>query len=176
MTRYRPRCTRRTALRAGVTGLTVAVAGCLGGGGGDGDGLDGEDYPALDRWLTETSVGAADDTYGGRVRDRRGADSVRVRVGAQGNGGNFAYAPSAVAVRPGVTVRWRWTGRGDPHNVEAEPDEQIGESDFEFSSGEAESGQGTEYEFTFEGEGVALYHCEPHLTLGMKGAVVVAER
>lgn len=158
--------------------MTVGIAGCLGGNGGDGadGGLPVADYPAVDDWLTETNAGGADDSYDGTIDDQRESDTVQVDVGAQGNGGAFAFGPSAVGVAPGTTVRWRWTGEGDPHNVDAEPAEQIGETDFEFSSGEPASGEGTEYTYTFEETGVALYHCEPHLTIGMKGAVVVAER
>ena len=177
---------RRAFLRdAGVVALggSTLLAGCAGedgggGGGTDGGGttpLSGEEYPAVDEWLTETEVGAADDTYDGTIADRRGRDSVRVDVGASGNGGNFAFGPSAVAVSPGTRVRWVWTGEGGAHNVEALPEEQIGKSDYEFTSGEAVDEEGKTFERTLDEAGVALYHCEPHLSLGMKGAVVVAE-
>lgn len=153
----------------------TAISGCLGGDGGGEEGLDPDDYPALDEWLTETEVGGADDTYDGAIVDERGSDPLIVDVGASGNGGNFAFAPSAVAVTPGTVVRWVWTGEGGLHNVEAEPDEQIGESDYEFSSGEPVDEEGHEFERTLEETGLALYHCEPHLAVGMKGAVVVTE-
>lgn len=158
----------------------VGIAGCSGGGdgdGGDGDGEEftGEDYPSIDEWLTETEVGGAADNYDGTLVDRRDRDTVTVDVGTQGNGGAFAYDPPAVVVSTGTTVEWSWTGEGNPHNVEAEPDEQIGESDYEFSSGEAVGGSGVQYTHTMDRAGVALYHCEPHLSLGMKGAVAVEE-
>jgi len=94
-------------------------------------------------------------------------------VGAEGNDGYYAFGPQAIAVSAGTEVRWVWTGEGETHNVEAEPDEQIGESDYEFSSGDPIAEADTEYTYTFDESGVALYHCEPHLALGMKGAVVV---
>ncbi|MFC3476475.1 halocyanin domain-containing protein [Halobacterium litoreum] len=165
---------RRRVLRGTAVGAVVALAGCAGGGGG-GDTLPGSDYPAVDEWLTETAVGDSDDTYGGRVVDSRGQDAIDVDVGSEGNGGFYAFGPSAVAVSPGTTVTWRWTGEGGAHNVEAEADEQIGESDFEFSSGEAVDSDEETFEQTLDRAGVALYHCEPHLSVGMKGAVVVAE-
>lgn len=176
---------RRTVLRsvgvlstAGIAGL----AGCSGDddGGGDGDGggngtntIPGSDYPAVDEWLTETDVGDADGSYDGEIVDLRGENNVTIDVGAEGNGGGYAYGPSAVAVSSGTEVLWDWTGEGELHNVEAEPGEQIGESDYEFSSGDPVEGEDNQYTFTFDESGIALYHCEPHLALGMKGSVVV---
>lgn len=171
------RTTRRTILSTGALTLAAGVAGCLGGDGGDGDGaatIPGDDWPAVDTWLTETSVGDADDSYDGTLVDRRDRDQVTVSVGAEGNGGAFAFGPSAVVVSTGTEVRWSWTGEGNPHNVEAEPDEQVGESDYEFSSGQAEGGEGVKFRQTLDAAGVALYHCGPHLSLGMKGGIGVA--
>jgi halocyanin-like protein len=181
---------RRTVLSLGALAVGGGLAGCTadsdgdsdGDGGGDdggdnGDSSDGgvsvEDYPAVDEWLTETEIGAADGNYDGTIADQRGQDDVTVAVGAEGNDGNFAYDPPAVAVSTGTEVAWEWTGEGNPHNVEALPEEQIGESDYEFSSGEAEGGSGVKYRRTLDDPGIVLYHCEPHLSLGMKGAIVV---
>ncbi|MEF8814564.1 MAG: halocyanin domain-containing protein [Halovenus sp.] len=179
---------RRTVLRsvgvlstAGIAGL----AGCSGdddGGDGNGDGGDdgdggntipGSEYPAVDEWMTETDIGDADGTYDGEIMDLRDESDVTIDVGAEGNGDGYAYGPSAVAISSGTEVLWDWTGEGGLHNVEAEPDDQIGESDYEFSSGEAVEGEDNEYSFTFDESGIALYHCEPHLSLGMKGSIVV---
>ena len=90
-----------------------------------------------------------------------GQGSVTVQVGASGNGGNFAFAPPAIRVASGTTVTWEWTGEGGAYNVVAEGGA--------FDSGEAQSGSGV----TFEGTGTFLYQCEPHGSLGMKGAMVV---
>lgn len=181
--------TRRTVLRR--TGLATAVllAGCGGNGdtddgnGGDddsngdtddGDGsTSGDDYPTIDEWLTETDIGAADDTYEGALADRTGEDTVTIDVGAEGNDGFYAYAPSAVLVSTGTEIRWRWTGEGQQHNVEALPEEQLGESDYEFSSGEPVDTTGVQYTRTLDEAGIVLYHCEPHLPLGMKGGIAV---
>jgi len=168
--------TRRTFLRVVGVSTAIGLAGCTGsdGTGGDGgDTLSGDDYPAIDEWLTETEIGGADDTYDGTLIDRRDRDTVTVDVGASGNDGNFAYGPSAVVVSTGTEIQWSWTGEGNPHNVEALPEEQLGESDYEFSSGEPEEGSGVNYTRTMDEAGIALYHCEPHLSLGMKGGIAV---
>jgi halocyanin-like protein len=165
---------RRNFVRIAGVSTAVGVAGCTGNGGNGGDDtVPGEDYPAIDEWLTETEVGDADDTYEGTLLDRRDSDTLTIETGAAGNGGNFAYAPSAVLVSTGTEIEWSWTGEGNPHNVEAEPDDQIGESDYEFSSGEAVGGSGVQFTYTMDTAGIALYHCEPHLSLGMKGGIAV---
>jgi halocyanin-like protein len=163
---------RRTFLHAIGTATVVGLAGC----GGDGDGEDtlpGDDYPDVDEWLTETEMGGASDNYDGTLRDWRDRDTVTVETGAEGNDGNFAFDPPGIVVSTGTTVRWRWTGEGNPHNVEALPEEQLGLSDYEFSSGESEGGSGVKYTHTMDEAGIALYHCEPHYSLGMKGGVAV---
>jgi halocyanin-like protein len=166
--------TRRTALRTAATAAFAGLAGCAGGGDGGGETtVPGSEHPAVDEWLTETEIGPAADNYGGALVDRRDRDAVTVDVGVEGNRGNFAYGPPAVVVSAGTEVRWSWTGEGNPHNVEALPREQLGESDYTFSSGAAEGGSGVRYRRTLAQPGVALYHCEPHLSLGMKGGVAV---
>ncbi|MGQ4556522.1 halocyanin domain-containing protein [Halobellus sp. GM3] len=173
---------RRRCVQATGLAVLTAIAGCTGNGGGDGNGgdggdgapaLTGDDYPAVDAWLTETDVGAAAPNYDGSIVDRRDQEAITVGVGTGDTGTEFD--PAAVAVDAGTTVRWEWTGEGGAHNVEAEPDDQIGESDYEFSSGDPVDEEGETYEQVLDEPGVALYHCEPHLTVGMKGAVVVAE-
>ncbi|AUV82304.1 halocyanin domain-containing protein [Salinigranum rubrum] len=98
------------------------------------------------------------------VSDRTGQSEVAVTVGAEGNGGAYAFAPAAVRVSPGTTVVWTWTGEGASHDVVAEDgrfeSELVAEEDHTFSH-------------TFEGSGTVKYACTPHRALGMKGAVVV---
>jgi len=106
--------------------------------------------------------------YDGTTVDRRGEDSVEIAVGAEGNGGGFAFAPPAVMVNPGTEVVWRWTGAGGTHNV-------VSEGDGPLDSGEAVDEEGKEYTYTFEETGTFKYYCVPHESLGMKGAVVVRE-
>jgi len=157
-----------------VSVTAVWLAGCTGGDGGDGgERRSGADYPAVDEWLTETEIGDADDTYDGTLVDERDVDTLDIAVGSSGNGGNFAYDPSAVVVSTGTTVRWNWTGEGGLHNVEAEPEEQLGESDYTFSSGEPVESSSEQFSQTLDSAGIALYHCEPHLSVGMKGGIAV---
>jgi halocyanin-like protein len=173
--------TSRRLFLSGLVAVGTALAGCAGGDGDDDEGAgsptpadpSGEDYPAIDRWLTETSVGAADGTYEGTLVDARDSDTLDVDVGAPGNGDSLAFAPSAAVVSAGTTVRWVWTGEGGAHNVEAEPDEQLGESDYTFSSGEAVDSADEEYTQRLDSPGIVLYHCEPHLAVGMKGGIAV---
>lgn len=87
-----------------------------------------------------------------------------MQVGASGNGGNFAFAPPTIRVASGTTVTWEWTSEGGGHVVA---------EDGAFDSGEVQSGSGITFEHIFEGTGTFLYQCEPHGSLGMKGAVVI---
>lgn len=105
--------------------------------------------------------------YDGEIMDATGMDRVPVVVGAEGNGGNFAYEPAAVAVSPGTSVVWEWTGLGGQHNVLSRDP-----SDFEFDSGNP-AVESDPFEHSFGSPGVGLYVCVPHESLGMKGAVVV---
>ncbi|WP_435067234.1 halocyanin domain-containing protein [Haloplanus sp. C73] len=101
------------------------------------------------------------------VTDATGEDEVTVTVGAEGNGGAFAFDPPAVQVDPGTTIVWEWTGEGGQHNVVAEEG-----GDFE---SETTAEAGFTFEQTFDSEGVVKYFCQPHRGLGMKGVVVVGE-
>jgi len=114
---------------------------------------------AIDEYLSDA------DNYDGTVVDATGQDEVTVEVGAEGNGGGFAFAPPAVRVESGTTVLWDWVGQGGLHNVVAE--------DGTFDSGEPASGSDNTFEYTFSETGTFLYFCSPHKSLGMKGAVVV---
>jgi halocyanin-like protein len=183
MTRSDPTDVRRRRVLETLGVLSTAGIAGLAGCGSDGDGTvqDGGDtvpsgdYPVVEQWLTEEEVGGADESWDGSIVDARARTDVTVEVGAQGNGDSLAFDPSAVAVAPGTTVTWQWTGEGGQHNVVASPDDGIGESDFEFSSGDSVEGSDNEFATALEGTGVALYQCEPHVSVGMKGAVVVAE-
>jgi halocyanin-like protein len=99
------------------------------------------------------------------VTDATGQDEVTISVGAQGNGGNFAFDPPGVQVDPGTTVVWEWTGEGQQHNV-------VAEEGGEFES-ELTAEAGFTFEQTFDSEGTIKYYCTPHRALGMKGVVVV---
>jgi len=158
---------RRTLLRsAGGVGV-LTLGGCLGGSGSDGsnestteggDAGDGTEGPQFGDWFRGTS------NFDGAV-DRAGQDEVTVRVGAEGNGGNLAFAPAAVRVSTGTTVVWEWTGQGGLHNVV----EQDGAFESELRNADYT------FEQTFTEPGTVLYLCSPHRSQGMRGAVVVGE-
>ena len=169
-----PTHSRRSFVRS-LSALTAAgtVAGCSGGGDSGGGPTDD---------TTSTGEGSTDDTAGnvpdsvseylsdtenfdGTLTDRTDSDSVTIEVGADGNGGAWAFSPAAVKISTGTTVTWEWTGEGSLHNVVAEEgasfeSEQTGEAGFTF-------------EQTFEEAGEVTYYCTPHEGLGMKGALVV---
>lgn len=166
---------RRTFVQTtAAVGATVALAGCGGGGGGDGpsDGGDGSDGGSGDgsdggsggEYLSEEPNydGFLDgvSNYDGTV-DMRDADAVTVDVGAADG---LSFGPVAVAVSPGTTITWEWTGEGGGHNVTA--------TDDSFES-ETVSEEGHTFEHTIEEAGTYTYVCTPHEAVGMKGAVYV---
>jgi halocyanin-like protein len=143
----RRRFLQTTALAAGGTALVAAHPAAA---QADAD---------FEEWFGNVS------NYEGIV-DMRGAETVSVAVGAAGNGGGFAFEPAAVRVDPGTEVTWEWTGEGGVHNVAAE--------DGSYES-EMVSDAGETFAHAFDGEGVSLYACSPHKTMGMKGAVVTGD-
>lgn len=152
MTADSPTIGRRALLRAGAAAAAGAAATATAAG------QDGPDYGG---WFDDVS------NYDGTTVDETGSSEVRIEVGASGNQGNFAFSPPAVRVDPGTTVVWEWTGQGGAHNVvEAE------ESGGHYASELLEE-SGATYSLTFESEGISKYFCDPHRSLGMKGAVVV---
>lgn len=94
-----------------------------------------------------------------------GGSTKTVKVGAQGNGGYFAFAPEELTVAPGTTVVWKWTGKGGGHNVVAD--------DGAFDSGSPVPDAGTTFKHTFSETGEFPYHCVPHKSLGMVGTITV---
>lgn len=171
---------RRSLLSAIGTGVVAGLAGCADGADEtetdeDVETIPGEEYPAVDEWLSGVENADEEPTYDGTIEDRRGQDEVTVRVGQDQAEEEYVFDPPAVAVAPGTTVRWAWAEEGGAHNVVADPEHQIGETDYEFSSGEPTAEGGATFERTLADPGIALYHCESHLPQGMKGAIVVAE-
>ena len=166
---------RRTVLATLVGGAALGLAGCTGGGGPatttDSETTTDTATPEPTPTATPTPGSpygdwfANTDNYDGTV-DRTGQDEVRVTVGAEGNGGAFAYDPAAVQVSTGTTVVWEWTGEGGQHNVLA--------NDGEFES-DLVADAGHTFRYRFDQPGTFLYVCVPHKSLGMRGAVRVAE-
>ncbi|MCD2199726.1 halocyanin domain-containing protein [Halobacterium sp. KA-4] len=96
------------------------------------------------------------------VVDKTGNSEVTVEVGTDANGGPYGFGPAAIRVDPGTTVTFEWVN--GTHNVVAEDgsyeSELTNESGFTFTQ-------------TYDSEGISKYYCNPHRTMGMKGAVVV---
>lgn len=166
---------RRSFVQTSVAlGTTTVLAGCAGngdadGGGtnggtddGNGDGGNGEsgdtefiaEGPDYDGWFDDV------DNYEETI-DQTGTDEITVQVGSDGG---LSYGPAAVAISPGTTVVWEWTGDGGDHDVAAE--------NGEFSS-DTVSEAGYTFEHMFEESGVYEYVCTPHKAVGMKGAIYV---
>lgn len=149
---------RRAFLGTAATTAVALVAGCSDSGGGA-PSTAGSPGDTVEQYLNET------DNYDGTIQDETDSDSVTVNVGAEGNGGAYAFAPPAIRVASGTTVRWVWTGNGGSHNVVHEQGEFESETTVE---------EGYEFEYTFDSTGVYRYYCAPHLNFDMRGAVVVA--
>lgn len=125
---------------------------------GTGDEAGGQSPPGgdLDGWMNGV------ENYDG-VADHRGESEVTVRVGADGNGGEFAFSPAAVHVDPGTTVVWEWVGSKAY---------DVADSAGRFASPEA-TGAGQRYAVRFDGDGLSTYQCTEYGHLGMRGAVLV---
>lgn len=146
---------RRGFLRA--AGTSAAVAGGAAGSAVAAEGGGGS-KPNFGGWLEGVDGG---------FTDARGQSEVTVTVGAQGNGGAYAFSPAGLWVDPGTTVKWEWTGDGGAHNVHAVEGASF-ESDLYTESG-------VHFEHTFESGGIVDYQCDPHVSMGMKGAVAVGD-
>ncbi|MFB6083900.1 MAG: halocyanin domain-containing protein [Halorientalis sp.] len=152
---------RRDFIRTagGAAGATAAVSASAGtaaaaseGGGG------GATKPDFGGWLDNANG------YDGTVVDKTGKKEVTVKVGAGSSG--YAFAPPAVHVDKGTTVKFKWTGKGGAHNV-------VSKGEGPLDAGAPVGGTGVKYEYTFKKSGIFNYKCNPHQALGMKGSIVV---
>ncbi|MFB6172713.1 MAG: halocyanin domain-containing protein [Haloarculaceae archaeon] len=146
---------RRGFMRAAAG--STAVAATAGTAQAQDSGSGGQ--PDYGGWLDQTS------NFDGSTADKRGSKEVTIHVGADGNGGSFAFDPPAVWIDTGTKVTWKWTGNGGGHNVHA-----MEGGDF---SSQIQSSSGATFEHTFDSGGIVKYQCDPHASLGMKGAIAV---
>ena len=148
--------TRRSLLRAsaGAGAAAVGTSALVGGAAAQ--------DASVDEWLSDA------DNYDG-VIDETGSGEVTVEVGTNANGGSFGFGPAAVQVDPGTTVTFEWVSNTHNVLVENQP------SEAGWSGEEGINNEGYSYSHTFETEGVYTYYCNPHLSMGMKGAVVVGD-
>ena len=94
-----------------------------------------------------------------------GADMTIDMLNKRDDGAKMVYSEDIARIDVGDTITWVPTSKG--HNVQfvSVPDgvEKI------------KSKMNAEVSFTFEQEGVYLYLCTPHATMGMIGVVVVGD-
>jgi halocyanin-like protein len=141
------------------TTATPTPAGAGGGSSGNGGGGEGSgDARSFDGWLADTR------NYDGVV-DARGQEEVTVEVGADGNGGPFAFEPAGVHVSPDTTVRWEWVGPKAYDVV----DRDLGIGSEQIASA------GHTYAAKFDGNGLAKYTCTKYGDRGMRGVVLVGD-
>ncbi|MFB6137451.1 MAG: halocyanin domain-containing protein [Halobacteriaceae archaeon] len=157
------RLTRRALLGAGGA-AALGSGGAAAQAGGDGGTASTPPRPDFGSWLMHE--GAPVD--GGFV-DARGQSSVTVEVGAQGNGGTFAFSPASLWIDPGTTVTFEWVS--NTHNVMVES--QPGGAGWQGHS--TIENTGFSFSTTFETSGMFEYYCEPHRPLGMKGGIAVGD-
>lgn len=111
------------------------------------------------------------DNYNG-LKDYTGQEEVEILVGAEGNGGHYAYSPPAIHIDLGTTVTWRWTGKGGLHQVEGTLDSTF-ESERTLEKGHTFS-QTFDLEPPNEDGGLFFFACSQHdESHGERGAIVV---
>ncbi|MFC5973617.1 halocyanin domain-containing protein [Halomarina salina] len=145
---------------SGGGGGNASGGGGNASGGGGGGGSGPIDYGG---WFSDVPYWGGD----GSTQEMTGQSEATVTVGPSGVNSGNAYEPAAIHVDPGTTVVFEYASSG--HNVlpESIPDGASWEGHSELSS------SGTTYEHTFETAGIYEYYCQPHRSLGMKGAVAV---
>ncbi|MFB6139552.1 MAG: plastocyanin/azurin family copper-binding protein [Halosimplex sp.] len=150
---------RREFLRTagGATGGATAVAAGAGTAAAqEGGGGGGSTKPVFPSYV--------DGAKGGTYKDLRGESEVTVEVGA---GDGLAFMPTKIWIDPGTKVTYKWVSSGHDVLPKTKPDgaEWEGHQPIESS--------GFTYSHTFETGGMYTYYCQPHESLGMKGAVAV---
>ncbi len=78
------------------------------------------------------------------------------------------FSPSTIKIQPGDTVNWVWESIGISHSVVSGVN---GHPDGLFDSGIHKDP--FTFSFTFPNAGTFPYYCEPHLSMGMVGTVIV---
>jgi plastocyanin len=176
---------RRRLLRTLPAAVVAGLAGCLGGGGVDGNG----DTPtATSRPSRPTDTATPSPTGTPTTTDTPTAtpeptDSptpsgtptatptptpaadLTVTVGPEGR---LVFDPETFEVAAGGTVRWEWASPG--HNVS--PASRPSGASWPGEDG-ATYGAGHTYAYTFSVPGTYEYHCDPHQSIGMTGSFTV---
>ncbi|MFB6121221.1 MAG: plastocyanin/azurin family copper-binding protein [Halobacteriaceae archaeon] len=191
--------TRRRLLRVGALGTGALLAGgAVGSAAGQQTG--DSDYGggnAIGAFLNEEAAFKRRPIWDGGVADRTGEDVVEVTVGAMTSidvpdpdvpdRAPFAFAPRAVKVSRGTTIRWIWVSNPFdfpiPHDVTSL--DTMPDGSRLFSSGLKQyTDADPTFEHTFDERDTHLYFCTPHgapfevhghvNAFGMRGAIIVA--
>tara|TARA_B100000900_G_scaffold365369_1_gene340586 strand:- start:801 stop:1739 length:939 start_codon:yes stop_codon:yes gene_type:complete len=97
-------------------------------------------------------------------------DNCDVTIGVGESG--YVYDQVSVTINVGETVCWKWTDSDMPHNV-AEIAE-IGSNERLAGGVYSGAAAGTvDFSYTFTENTTFYYACEPHISMGMKGEVIV---
>ncbi|WP_255151201.1 plastocyanin/azurin family copper-binding protein [Halorarius halobius] len=145
---------RRTFL--GGVALTVGLAGCTGGPGGQAD----TESPTESATATETSTPTSTDA------GTPAADATVV----VGPDGSLVFDPETLEVEVGATVRFRWDSGGHTVTVDSQPEGANWEA-----TGQSTESAGFTHTHTFDVAGRYDYYCVPHRGAGMVGSVVVGD-
>ena len=86
-------------------------------------------------------------------------------VSASDLNGNYVFTPSCIKISSGQTVTWTNTGIMI-HTATSDSGSPV-----TFDSGNLSPGQ--TFSFTFAAPGTIGYHCTYHVSLGMKGTIIV---
>jgi len=114
------------------------------------------------------TAGNGTDTSGGAGSGGGGGTTKTVTVGPNNEN---VFEPATVYVAPGDTVEWVWDGSVG-HNVHAMEVPEGADWDVQTEIVSAPF----EYSYTFDGPtGEYNYVCDPHVSVGMEGTVVVNE-
>ena len=149
---------RRYFLGATASAATVGVvSGCAERDRGDGGPGEGDQSPFYEHLLRAPN-------FDGTVVDLHGKDEVVVEVGVPTSDGKYGFEPPGIAIDVGTTVRWKWTGNSEKHNV-------VAMSGAEFES-ELTADPTYEYRFTVGQQAEIRYWCENHQLQGMVGGIL----
>ena len=97
-------------------------------------------------------------------------DNCDVTIGISESG--YAYDKIEVRINVGDTVCWKWTDSDMPHNVAELAD--IRDNERLAGGGYSGPAAGTvDFSYTFTEDTTFYYACEPHVTMGMKGEIIV---
>lgn len=180
---------RRSLLERSAVVLTVGLAGCLEGAGGDTtpspEPMEPTDTPSPTPTATPQPTEPPTTTSGSDLTatpteteavtptptDTTSSPGSADQVVAVAPSGSLSFTPESFRITAGDTVEWTWDAGG--HNVkpEATPDDAdwTGTPGGEFET----FGSGYTYTYAFEVPGTYEYYCAPHRSAGMTGAFTV---